>query len=52
MLIGVRGHSPTLFPEVYKDGKVDYERALQLYSSDQQVEDIEYIRLDLIKMEF
>lgn len=49
VLIGVRGHSPTLFPEVYKDGKVDYETALQLYDSDQQIEDIECVRLDLIK---
>jgi pimeloyl-ACP methyl ester carboxylesterase len=49
VLIGVRGHSPILFPEVYKEGKVDYEKALQLFNSDQQVEDIEYVRLDLIK---
>lgn len=49
VLIGVRGHTPILFPEVYKDGKVDYDKALQLYSSDQQVEDIECVRLDLIK---
>ncbi|GAB3425282.1 alpha/beta fold hydrolase [Niabella aquatica] len=49
VLIGVRGHSPTLFPEVYKDGKVDYETALQLYNSDQQIKDIECVRLDLIK---
>jgi pimeloyl-ACP methyl ester carboxylesterase len=49
VLIGVRGHSPLLFPEVYKDGKVDYDKALQLFNSDQQVEDIEWVRLDLIK---
>lgn len=49
VIIGVRGHSPTLLPEVYKDGKVDYESALRLFNSDQQVEDIEQVRLDLIK---
>lgn len=49
VLIGVRGHSPTLFPEVYKDGKVDYAMATKLFDSDQQVEDIELVRLDLIK---
>lgn len=49
VLIGVRGHSPTLFPEVYKNGKVDYGVAEKLFSSDQQIEDIELIRLDLIK---
>lgn len=49
VLIGVRGHSPTLLPEVYKDGEVDYEVALQLFNSDQQIEDIEWVRLDLIK---
>lgn len=49
VLIGVRGHSPLLFPEVYKDGKVDYDKSLHLFNSDQQVEDIEFVRLDLIK---
>ncbi|NOU17471.1 MAG: hypothetical protein HOO91_07930 [Bacteroidales bacterium] len=49
VLIGVRGHSPTLFPEVYKNGKVDFELATILFNSDQQVEDIELVRLDLIK---
>lgn len=49
VLMGVRGHSPTLFPEVYKDGKVDYEMATKLFNSDQQVEDIELVRLNLIK---
>lgn len=49
VLIGVRGHSPTLFPEVYKNEKVDYAIATKLYSSDFQVEDIEQVRLDLIK---
>jgi len=52
VLIGVRGHSPTLFPEVYKDGKVNYEKATKLFDSDQQVEDIELGRLDLIKKRF
>jgi len=49
VLIGVRGHDPTYFPEVYKQGKVDYARAIDLFNSDQQVEDIEMVRLDLIK---
>ncbi len=48
VLIGVRGHSPSFFPEVYKNGKVDYSMAINLFNSDQQVEDIEQIRLDLI----
>lgn len=49
VLIGVRGHSPTLFPEVFKNGQIDYEAALNLYGSDQQIEDIENVRLDLVK---
>lgn len=49
VLIGVRGHSPTHLPEVYKNGEVDYTAALNYYNSDQQVEDIEMVRLDLIK---
>lgn len=48
VLIGVRGHSPTHFPEVYnKDGTLNYKNAMNLYGSDQHVEDIEVIRLDL-----
>lgn len=49
VLIGVRGHSPTLFSELFKDGEVNYDDALNLYGSDQQIEDIENVRLDLIK---
>jgi len=49
VLIGVRGHSPTLFPEVFKNGQTDYDEALNLYGSDQQIEDIENVRLDLLK---
>jgi len=49
VLIGVRGHSPTFIPEVYNDGKIDYKKALKFYNSDQQVEDIEQVRLNLIK---
>ena len=49
VLIGVRGHAPTLFPEVYKNGKIDYQMATMLFNSDQQIEDIEMVRLDLIK---
>jgi pimeloyl-ACP methyl ester carboxylesterase len=49
VLMGVRGHSPTFFHEVYKNGGVDYEMATKLYNSDQEIEDIEQVRLDLIK---
>lgn len=49
VVMGVRGQSPLLFPEVYKEGKIDYATALQLLNSDQQVEDIELVRLDLIR---
>ncbi|RWW91940.1 hypothetical protein [Flavobacterium cerinum] len=49
VLIGVRGHSPTLFPEVYKNKKMDYAKASYLFNSDQQVEDIECVRLNLMK---
>lgn len=48
VLIGVRGHAPTLFPEVYRgDGSLDPAAAAALYGSDQQVEDIEAVRRDL-----
>lgn len=48
VLLGVRGHSPTYFPEVYnKDGTLNYKNAMNLYGSDQLVEDIECTRLDL-----
>ncbi len=48
VLIGVRGHVPTLFPEVFrKDGTLDLREAMYLYGSDQQVEDIEAVRSDL-----
>lgn len=50
VLIGVRGQSPTLFPEVYqKDGSVNISEAMALYDSDQQVEDIEAVRQDMGK---
>jgi len=50
VIIGRRGHSPTLFPEVFNsDGSVDFKTAINLYSSKQHIEDIEMIRLDLIK---
>lgn len=48
VLMSVRGQSPTFFPEVYKNGKADLAMAIRLLSSDQQVEDIEQVRLDLI----
>jgi pimeloyl-ACP methyl ester carboxylesterase len=48
VLIGNRGTSPTLFPEVYNsDGSVNYKLALKLYSSDQQIADIEAVRQDM-----
>lgn len=47
VLIGARGHSPTFFPEVYVNGAVDIKQAMYLYNSDQQVDDIEQIRVDL-----
>lgn len=48
VLIGVRGHAPTLFPEVFrKDGTLDLGAAMNFYGSDQQVEDIEEVRADL-----
>ncbi|MEN6390760.1 MAG: hypothetical protein ABFD04_10115 [Syntrophomonas sp.] len=48
VLIGNRGVSPTLFPEVFNsDGSVNYARAMNLYGSNQQVEDIEAIRQDM-----
>jgi len=50
VIMGVRGHSPTLFPEVYNaDGSLNYKKAVTLYSSDQQVEDIECVRIDMQK---
>lgn len=48
VLIGNRGTSPTLFPEIYnKDGTVNYSLAMKLYSSDQQIADIEAVREDM-----
>lgn len=48
VLIGHRGHSPTLFPEVYEHGRVILHRAVELYASWQRVEDIERVRLDML----
>jgi len=48
VLMGNRGVSPTLFPEVFnKDGSANYSLALRRYSSRQQVEDIEAVRQDM-----
>ena len=47
VIIGHRGHSPVLLPEVYRDGRVDPREAMALYASTQQVEDIERVRLDM-----
>ncbi len=50
VLIGRRGHFPTLFPEVYnRDKTLNYTKALNLYGSKQYIEDIELIRQDLKK---
>lgn len=49
VLIGRRGHSPTLFPEIYNsNGALDYAKAQFLLGSEQYIEDIELIRQDLI----
>lgn len=48
VLIGHRGHSPTVFPEVYPNGKLDMRRAMNLYGSWQRVEDIERVRQDMV----
>jgi hypothetical protein len=49
VLIGNRGVTPTLFPELFdKDGKPDYALALRLYGSEEQIEDIEDVRLDMV----
>lgn len=47
VLIGHRGHAPTLFPEVYVDGKIDLRLAMRLYGSAARVEDIERVRRDM-----
>lgn len=48
VLMGNRGVSPTLFPEIFnKDGFANHSQALRLYGSRQQVEDIEAVRQDM-----
>jgi hypothetical protein len=48
VLIGNRGVSPTLFPEVFnKDGSINYPLALKLYGSIEQIDDIEAVRQDM-----
>jgi pimeloyl-ACP methyl ester carboxylesterase len=50
VLIGNRGVSPTLFPEVFNtDDTPNYPLALKLYGSDEQIEDIESVRKDMMK---
>jgi pimeloyl-ACP methyl ester carboxylesterase len=50
VLIGNRGVNPTLFPEVFnKDGSVNYALAMKLYGSNEQIDDIEAVRLDMQK---
>lgn len=46
--MGRRGSYPVLFPEIYtKKGKLDYPKAVNLYGTAQQIEDIELVRQDL-----
>lgn len=48
VLIGNRGVTPSLFPEVFNiDGSVNYPLALKLYGSNQQIDDIEAVRQDM-----
>lgn len=49
VVMGRRGSYPSLFPEVYTNGKIDYKKAMNLYGTDQQIEDIEMVRQDLEK---
>lgn len=50
VIIGRRGHVPTLFPEVYnKNGTLNFNNAMDLYGSSQHIEDINQVRLDMIK---
>lgn len=49
VIIGNRGVPPTIFPELFDaNGNTDISKALQLYGSEQQVEDIEAVRLDML----
>ncbi len=53
VVMGRRGSFPALFPEVYqKDGSVDFKKAMRLYGTEQQIEDIEKVRQDLEKKGF
>ncbi len=48
VVLGRRGHYPTLFPEVYdKNGNLEFQKAMNLYGTQQQIEDIEMVRKDL-----
>lgn len=50
VVMGRRGSYPSLFPEVYTNEKaVDYKKTMNLYGTDQQIEDIEMVRQDLEK---
>lgn len=50
VMMGRRGSYPALFPEVYtKEGSLDYKKAMNLYGTEQQIEDIEMVRRDLEK---
>lgn len=48
IIMGRRGLYPALFPEVYTSrGTLDYQQAMNLYGTAQQIEDIEMVRQDL-----
>lgn len=49
VLIAVRGHAPNFLPETFHNGKSDYAQAMKLYGSDQQVEDIEAVRREMVR---
>lgn len=50
VIIGNRGVPPTVFPELFDtDGKTNLSKALQFYGSEQQIEDIEAVRKDMLQ---
>mgnify|MGYP001167343888 CR=1 FL=1 len=49
VVVGTRGSPPNIFPEVFdSDKSVNFKEALKLYSSWQQIEDIELARKDMV----
>ncbi|MBF0543949.1 MAG: hypothetical protein HQM08_05940 [Candidatus Riflebacteria bacterium] len=50
VLFSTRGQFPTSFPEVYNEnGSLKIEEAVKLLDSDQQIEDIEAVRCQMLK---